>query len=60
MRDYFERQLNSLRARIRRLEDEAALHRAMGREALADRVEHELKQAEIEAGTLVNILRSPA
>ena len=60
MRDHFERQLEAIRARIRRLADEEAQHRALGREALADRVENELRKAEIEAGYLENILRSPA
>ena len=60
MRDRLERQLDSIRARIRRLEDEAALHRAMGRDALAERIEHEQKKAELEAGYLENILRSAA
>ena len=59
MRDHFERQLDPIRARVRRLADEEALHRAMGREALADRVENELGKAEIEAGYLENILGAP-
>ena len=58
MRDALERQLTAVRARIRRLTDECALHRATGRNALADRLEEELKKAQVECGHLEHLLRS--
>ena len=60
MRDHLQTKLDAIRARIRRFEDEAAQHRALGRDALADKIEHEQKKAEIEAGHVENLLRTAA
>ena len=60
MKEHLERQIDAVRRRIRRLEDEAALHRAMGRDALADKIENEQRKAEIEAGHLEHFMRSAA
>ena len=60
MRDHLQTKLDAIRACIRRLEDEGAQHRALGRDALADKIEHERKKAEIEAGYVENLLRGAA
>ena len=42
--------LVKIRHRIRQLDDEAAQHRCMGRSLLAERLDQERRQKEIEAG----------
>lgn len=58
MKDAIERQLEALRARIRRLADEAAMFRATGRDAIADRCDNEHRQAEAEASALQRLLEN--
>ena len=60
MKEQLERQIDAVRRRIVRLADEAAQHRALGRDALADKLEQEQKKAEIEASHLEHFLSSAA
>ena len=58
MRDALERQLAGVRARILRLDDEASMHRAMGRELLANRMDDERRSLEqLEASYLGNSMK---